>query len=102
MAKSQERDRFFVHRISPSHPPRFLCEEVHTVATNLVIDPDLLERALAVGEQKAKTATVNSALEESIARRAQAGIVEHFGKLEYDYQQARHSRERKLGWIAHG
>ena len=60
----------------------------------------------AVGGQKTKKPTITIALEESIARRAQPGTVEHVGKLawdeEYDYQQARHNRERKLGWIADG
>ena len=80
-----------------------MCEEVHIVATNLAIDPDLLDRALAIGGEKTKKATVTVALEEYIARRAQARILESRGKfdwdLEYDIKEGRRARDRKLGWI---
>jgi Arc/MetJ family transcription regulator len=80
-----------------------VCEEVHIMATNLAIDPELLERALAIGGEKTKKATVTVALEEYIARRAQAEIVKHFGTLEwdedYDYKESRRTRDRKLGLI---
>ncbi len=73
------------------------------MATNLAIDPELLERALAIGGERTKKATVTVALEEFIARRAQAEILKHRGTLEwdedYDYKEARRTRERKLGWI---
>ncbi len=63
------------------------------MATNLAIDPDLLERAQAIGGEKTKKATVTVALEEYIARRAQAKILEHRGAFEwdetYDYKAAR-------------
>ncbi len=78
-----------------------MCEEVHNVATNLAIDPDLLERALAIGGEKTKKATVTKALEEFIERRAQAQVVESFGTLEwdldFDYKDSRRARDRKLG-----
>lgn len=71
------------------------------MATNLAIDPDLLERALAIGGEKTKKATVTKALEEFIERRAQAQIVESFGTLEwdpdFDYKESRRARDRKLG-----
>ena len=35
------------------------CVGVDTMATNLLIDPDLLEKALAIGGEKTKKATVN-------------------------------------------
>ncbi len=54
------------------------------MATNLSIDPDLLNEALRVGGEKTKKATVNRALREFLARRKQKGIVELFGKLEWD------------------
>ncbi len=54
------------------------------MATNLSIDPDLLNEALRVGSEKTKKATVNRALREFLARRKQKGIVELFGKLEWD------------------
>jgi hypothetical protein len=73
------------------------------MATNLAIDPELLERALAVSGERTKKAAVTKALEEFIARREQAKIVELFGTLEwddsFDYQEARRSRDRKLGLI---
>ena len=63
------------------------------MATNLAIDPDLLDRALAVGGEKTKKATVTRALEEFIARREQRKILELFGTLDwdptYDYKAAR-------------
>lgn len=69
---------------------------IHTMATNLGIDTDLLERALAIGGQRTKKATVNRALQEFIARRSQARLLELFGTLDwnadYDYKNER-SRE---------
>lgn len=73
------------------------------MATNLAIDPDLLDRALAIGGEKTKKATVTKALEEYIARRAQSKIVESFHTLEWDpdvdYKESRRARDRKLGLI---
>lgn len=74
------------------------------MATNLAIDPELLERALAIGGEKTKKATVTKALEEYIDRRAQARIVESFHKFDdwdpdYDYKEERGRRDRKLGLI---
>ena len=54
------------------------------MATNLDIDPDLLERALAVGGERTKKATVTRALQEFIARREQKRLIELFGALEWD------------------
>ena len=63
------------------------------MATNLSLDPDLLERALKVSGERTKKAAVTRALEEFIARRRQKGIVELLGKLEwngsYDYKAER-------------
>lgn len=70
------------------------------MATNLAIDPELLDRALRVGGERTKKATVTTALEEYIARREQAKILQHFGTLEwdpeYDYKADRRSRDDKL------
>lgn len=67
------------------------------MATNLAIDPVLLDRALKAGGERTKKATVTVALEEYIARREQAKIVEHFGSLDwdegYDYKADRRSRD---------
>ena len=54
------------------------------MATNLDLDPDLLDRALAVSGEKTKKAAVTLALEEFIARREQRKILELFGSLEWD------------------
>jgi hypothetical protein len=70
------------------------------MATNLAIDPRLLDRALEVGGERTKKQTVTRALEEYIARREQARIVDHFGTLDwspsYDYKADRRSRDQKL------
>ena len=54
------------------------------MATNLALDPTLLERALAVSGEKTKRAAVTKALEEFIARREQARLEELFGQLDWD------------------
>lgn len=54
------------------------------MATNLAIDPQLLNRALEVGGEKTKKATVNRALQEFIARREQERLLDLFGKLYWD------------------
>ena len=75
-----------------------LCDDSH-MATNLAIDPKLLEKALEVSGERTKTAVVTRALEEFIARRKQEKILELFGKLDwdpdYDYKAER-SRDQKL------
>lgn len=54
------------------------------VATNLAIDPDLLNRALEVGGASTKKETVTLALREFIARRERAKIVGIFNTIEWD------------------
>lgn len=54
------------------------------MATNLAIDPELLERALEVSGEKTKKAAVTRALEEFIARRSQKRLMELMGKLDWD------------------
>jgi len=54
------------------------------MATNLAIDPELLEKALIVSGEKTKKAAVTKALVEFIARREQRRILELFAKLEWD------------------
>ncbi|HEY1891116.1 MAG: type II toxin-antitoxin system VapB family antitoxin [Steroidobacteraceae bacterium] len=54
------------------------------MATNLSIDPQLLERALQVSGERTKKAAVTKALEEFIARRRQKRLLELMGKLEWD------------------
>ena len=54
------------------------------MATNLALDPGLIERAVKVSGEKTKKAAVTRALEEFIARRGQRRLVELMGKLEWD------------------
>ncbi len=54
------------------------------MATNLAIDPELLERALQVSGERTKKAAVTKALHEFIARREQRRLLELMGKLEWD------------------
>ncbi len=54
------------------------------MATNLSLDPDLLERALAASGLRTKKAAVTLALEEFIARRRQRRVLDLMGKLEWD------------------
>lgn len=54
------------------------------MATNLAIDPDLLNRALAAGGERTKAAAVTRALEEYIARREQPKILDLAGQLDWD------------------
>ena len=54
------------------------------MATNLAIDPELLEKALEVSGEKTKKAVVTQALVEFVARRERARIKELFGQLEWD------------------
>ena len=56
------------------------------MATNLDIEPELLEEALRVSGETTKKAAVTKALEEFIARRRQKKLLELFGKLDWDPQ----------------
>jgi Arc/MetJ family transcription regulator len=64
--------------------------------TNLALDPDLLDRALAVSGEKTKKAAVTRALKEFIARREQKKLLRLFGSLDwdpgYDYKAERSRR----------
>jgi Arc/MetJ family transcription regulator len=66
------------------------------MATNLSIDPDLIERALQLSGESTKKAAVTKALQEFIARRKQKSLLELMGKLEwdttYDYKTERSRR----------
>src|SRR5262249_27140027 len=77
-------------RVGSRQPPRrrlvlcgAMCDGSH-MATNLAIDPDLLERARRVSGAKSKTAAVTLALTEFIARREQARLLDLFGSLTWD------------------
>jgi Arc/MetJ family transcription regulator len=54
------------------------------MATNLALDPDLLERAFRLSGEKTKKAAVTKALQEFVARREQKRLLELFDSLEWD------------------
>jgi len=54
------------------------------MATNLSLDPKLIEQAVKVGGERTKKAAVTRALEEYIARRKQKDFLGLMGKLEWD------------------
>jgi hypothetical protein len=54
------------------------------MATNLAIDPKILERAVQVSGERTKKAAVTKALQEFIARREQQRVADLFGKFEWD------------------
>jgi len=54
------------------------------MATNLAIDPTLLDRALEVSGERTKKAAVTMALREFIARREQRRVLDLMGKLDWD------------------
>ena len=54
------------------------------MATNLSLDPDLIDRALEVSGERTKKAAVTRALEEFIGRRRQKRLIGLMGKLEWD------------------
>ena len=54
------------------------------MATNLSLDPSLIELAVKVGGERTKKAAVTRALEEYVARRRQKHLAELMGKLQWD------------------
>ncbi|NDE01770.1 MAG: type II toxin-antitoxin system VapB family antitoxin [Gammaproteobacteria bacterium] len=66
------------------------------MATNLSLDPKLLDLAVKVGGERTKKAAVTRALEEYVARRKQKHLAQLMGKLEwdetYDYKSERSRR----------
>ncbi len=54
------------------------------MATNLALDDRLLEEAVKVGGKTTKKAAVTEALQEYIARRKQARVLDLFGTVDYD------------------
>ncbi len=54
------------------------------MATNLSIDPRLIEQAREVSGERTKKAAVTKALQEFIARRRQKRLLDLMGKLEWD------------------
>jgi hypothetical protein len=66
------------------------------MATDLSVDPDLIDEALKVSGERTEAAVVTRALQEFIARRRQKAMLDLAGKLEwnagYDYKKERSRR----------
>lgn len=66
------------------------------MASNLDLDDKLVTQAKELGGHRTKRAAVNEALREYVARRKRRGILDLFGKLEwdpdYDYKAERRMR----------
>ena len=66
------------------------------MATNLSLDPALIDEVLALSGEKTKRAAVTRALEEFVARRRQKRLLDLMGKLEwepgFDYKRERSRR----------
>ncbi len=65
------------------------------MATNLNLDPQLLEEAFRLSGEKTKKAAVTRALEEFIARRRQAEILDLFDVLDWDPYDVHTERSRR-------
>lgn len=60
-----------------------MCKVLH-MATNLALDPELLDEVLEVSGEQTKKAAVTLALREFIERRAQQNLIGYFGQVEWD------------------
>jgi len=60
-----------------------LCDVLH-MATNVEIDPELIQDALALGGKRTKREVIEEALREYVLRRKQQGVLKLFGTVEYD------------------
>lgn len=54
------------------------------MATNLALDPSLVDDALRVSGYRTKREAVTEALVEYVTRRSQAGLADLFGSLDWD------------------
>ncbi len=72
------------------------------MATNLAIDPKLIDKALKVSGERTKKGAVTKAVEEFIARRDQKRLLDLVGKFDwdpdYDYKKERGRSDKKLGF----
>ncbi|MEO7273878.1 MAG: type II toxin-antitoxin system VapB family antitoxin [Vicinamibacterales bacterium] len=66
------------------------------MATNLDLDPALVDEAVAIGGLRTKKETVTEALREFIARRQQTKVTSLFGTVDYDpkYDYKKQRRRR--------
>jgi Arc/MetJ family transcription regulator len=70
------------------------------MATNLALDDRLINHAVKLGGHKTKRAAVTAALEEYIKSKRRLGILDLFGKVEFDpawdYKAARRSGNKRV------
>ena len=64
------------------------------MATNLALDPDLLEEAFRISGERTKKAAVTKAHEEFVARRRQVEILDLFDALDWDPYDFKTKRTR--------
>lgn len=66
------------------------------MATNLALDPKLIDEAQRLGKHKTKKAAVTAALQDYVRRIRQLRITQHFGTIDfdprYDHKAARRGR----------
>ena len=66
------------------------------MATNLALDPKLIDEAQRLGKHKTKKAAVTAALQDYVRRIRQLRITQHFGTIDfaprYDHKTARRAR----------
>ncbi len=79
-----------------------MCHTRH-MATNLKIDPHLLDEAKRIGQFRTKKDAVNQALTEFIQQRKQTAILDWEGKVDffddYDYKSLRASSPTQYGHL---
>ena len=65
--------------------------------TNIVIDDEIMRKAMAVSGIKTKKEVVNQAMEEFVANRTRKDLRDLFGKIQfaegYDYKETRVDRQ---------
>ena len=70
------------------------------MATNLQIDDALLREAVKLGGFPSKKAAVNEVLRDFVQRKKQLGILELFGKIDfdsgYDYKAERRKSDKRI------
>jgi len=69
--------------------------------TNIVIDGELMEKAMEISTKKTKKEVVNLALQEYVENHSRKDLLDLFGKIEfadgYDYKALREGRKIDIG-----
>lgn len=69
------------------------------MATNLDLDPVLIDPALKLSGERTKKAAITKALQEFVARREQAGLLDLFGKLEWEEAFDKKRERSRPPWL---